>query len=321
MLPAINYDFDKIGQKVCFGSDFLKILLHGFRNFNELRVLEEGIVFAYDSLTGVLSVNVRLSILVVFIVLLYFSFVQTYPCLGRHFPKDSLSLLAKNGELPATKEDSKPGPIPAIEEYEREKLAKLKRNIGRQLMTVPTINPTTFYESPDDLERKLRVKREKETFVIVEVVQNRLGTMNFYRVKFDSGEVGYLGADGNNFEIEIKKGSLISLPKPASPKKKSLSQSRALGSQAVELVKNHPTLSDPVTGRKRSVEMRMVEEKEKSFPNLKWRYEAKEIGRNKYRVTQYGSEGGGPPLIRTWIVDLSTNEVSPENLGAKEMYR
>ena len=265
--------------------------------------------------------NVRLPILGVFIVLLYFSFVQTYPCLGRHFSKDSPSLLAKNEESPSTKEDSKPGPIPAIEEYEREKLAKLKRNIGRRLMTVPTINPATFYESPDDLERKLRVKREKETFVIVEVVQNRLGTMNFYRVKFDSGEVGYLGADGNNLEIEIKKGSLLSLSRTATSKKKSLGQSRALASQAMELVKNHPTLTDSATGRKRSVEMRMIEEKERSFPNLKWRYEAKEIGRNKYRVTQYGSEGGGPPLIRTWIVDLSTNEVSPENLGAKEMYR
>ena len=67
--------------------------------------------------------------------------------------------------------------------------------------------------------------------------------------------------------------------------------------------------------------MRMVEEKERSFPNLKWRYEAKGIGRNKYRITQYAREGGGPPLVRTWIVDLSTDEVIPENLAAKEMYR
>ncbi len=265
--------------------------------------------------------NVRLPVLVVIIVLLYFSFVQTYPCLGRHFSKDSPSLLAKNEESPSTQEDSKPGTIPAIEEYEREKLAKLKRNIGRRFLTVPTINPTTFYVSPDDLEGKLKVRREKETFVIMEVVQNRLGTMNFYRVKFDSGEVGYLSADGNNLEIEIKKGSLISLSKPATRKRESLGHSKALASQAVEWVKNHPTLADPVTGKKRSVETRMREEKEKSFPNLKWRYEAKEIGRNKYRVTQYGSEGGGPPLIRTWIVDLSTNEVIPENLAAKEMYR
>jgi hypothetical protein len=197
----------------------------------------------------------------------------------------------------------------------------MKRNIGRRFLTVPTINPAPFYESSDDLERKLTVRKEKETFVIVEVVQNRLGTMNFYRVKFDSGEVGYLAADGNNLEIEIKKGNLISLDKRANPPKKSLSQSKALASQAVELVKNHTTLTDSATGRKRSVEMRMIEEKERSFPNLKWRYEAKGIGRNKYRVTQYGREGGGPPLIRSWIVDLSTNEVNPENLAAKEMYR
>ncbi len=265
--------------------------------------------------------NIRLPILAAFIVLLYFSLVQTPPCLGRHFSEGSLSLLAKNEEPSSPKEDSKPGPIPAIEEYERQKLAKLKRNVGKRFMTVPTINPATFYESPDDLERRLRVKEEKEVFVIMKVVQNRLGTMNFYRVKFDSGEVGYLGADGNNLEIEIKKGSLISLAKKVSPKKKSLSQSKALASQAVELVKNHPTLSDPVTGRKRSVQMRMVEAKEKSYPNLKWRYEAKEIGRNKYRITQYAREGRGPPLVRTWIVDLSTDEITPENLAAKEMYR
>jgi hypothetical protein len=65
----------------------------------------------------------------------------------------------------------------------------------------------------------------------------------------------------------------------------------------------------------------MIEEKMRSFPNLKWRYEAKEIGKNKYRVTQYSGEGAGPPLIRTWIVDLSTNDINPENLAAKEMYR
>jgi hypothetical protein len=89
----------------------------------------------------------------------------------------------------------------------------------------------------------------------------------------------------------------------------------------VELVKNHLTLGDPVTSEKRSVEKRMTDEKTRSFPNLKWRYETKEIGKNRYRVTQYAGEGAGPPLIRTWIVDLSTAEVKPENLAAKEMYR
>jgi hypothetical protein len=265
--------------------------------------------------------NVRLTILIVFITFLYFSFVQTYPCLGQHSPKDSLSLMVKNEEGSSAKEDSKVAPIPAIEEYEKEKLAKLKRNIGKRFMTVPTVNSAEFYESPDDLGRKLRVKREKEGFVIMGVVQNRLGTMNFYQVKFDSGQTGYLSADGNYLEIKITEGSLMSVAKEASPKKKSLRQSKARASEAIELVKNHTTLTDPATGKKRSVEMRMVEKKTRSFSNLKWRYEAKEIGKDKYRVKQSSGEGAGPPLVRTWIVDLSTTEVNPENLAAKEMYR
>lgn len=265
--------------------------------------------------------NIHPSILTGLIVLLYSSAIQAYPLTDPHLSNKPPMLLAKNVESSATKEDSKSGLIPAVEEFEKEKLLKLKRNIGRRFMTAPTPNPAAFYESPDDLGKKLRIKREKEVFIIREVAQNRLGTMNFYRVRFDSGETGYLSADGNNLEIEIKKGSLFSLPRIAGPKKKSLSQSKTLASQALELVKNHPTLTDSATGRKMSVEIRMIEEKERSFPNLKWRYEAKEIGRNRYRVTQYAREGGGPPVIRTWIVDLSANEVNPENLAAKEMYR
>jgi hypothetical protein len=265
--------------------------------------------------------NVRLPIVIVFITFLYFSFVQTCPCLGQNSPKDSLFLLAKSEEEPSTKENSKVAPIPAIEEYEKEKLAKLKRNIGKRFMTIPTVNPAEFYESPDDTGRKLRVKREKEGFVIMEVVQNRLGTMNFYKVKFDSGQTGYLSADGNYLEIKVTEKSLVSVAKKTSPKKKSLRRSKARASEAIELVKNHTTLTDPATGKKRSVEMRMIEEKTRSFPNLKWRYNTKQIGKNKYRVTQSSGEGTGPPLVRTWIVDLSTTEVNPENLAAKEMYR
>lgn len=113
----------------------------------------------------------------------------------------------------------------------------------------------------------------------------------------------------------------MSLDKPVSSKKKSLSESKALAFRALELVKSHPTTTDSGTGKKSSVEMRMAEEKERSFPNLKWRYETKEIGKSRYRVTQNVREGAGPPLIRTWLVDLSTDEVKPENLAAKEMYR
>jgi hypothetical protein len=138
--------------------------------------------------------------------------------------------------------------------------------------------------------------------------------MNFYQVKFDTGQVGYLSADGIYLEIKIKEGSLISVPKTASTKKKSLSQSKVLSSQAVELVKNHPTPGG-------SVEKRMMDEKAKSFPYPRWRYEANEIGGNQFRVLQYVEERSAPPFVRIWTVDLSTREVRPKNLAAKEMYR
>ncbi len=252
--------------------------------------------------------KVRLLILIIFFVFLCFSFVQIQPCLGQ-----SLSLLAKNEESSSSKEDSIKGSPPSIEEYEKEKIAKMKRNIGRRLMFVRTNNPAEFYESPDDLERQLRIKREKEGFVIVEVVQNQLENMNFYRVKFDTGQIGYLSADANYLEIKIKEGKLISVPKRGSAKKKSLSQSKVLASRAVELVKNHPTPAG-------SVEKRMMDEKAKSFPYPRWKYEAKEIGGKKFRVLQYVEERSAPPFVRTWTVDLSTGKIKPENLAAKEMY-
>jgi hypothetical protein len=265
--------------------------------------------------------NIHLSILMVLIILPHFSTIPIVPLIDPSFSKNPLTLLVKNEEGVSSKGGSRDGPPPVIEEYEKEKLAKMKKNIGRRLLIVKTVNPAEFYESPDDFERKLKIKREKEGFVIMDVVQNQSGTMNFYQVKFDSGEKGYLSADGNYLEIKIKDGSLISIPKRASTGKKTLSQSRVLSSQAVELVKNHLTLADPVTGENRSVEKRMMDEKARTFPNLRWRYEAEGIGNNKYRVKQYAGEGVGPPLIRTWIVDLSTTEVKPENLAAKEMYR
>jgi hypothetical protein len=222
--------------------------------------------------------------------------------------------LAKNGEGSSPAWDSKESSLPQVEKYEKEKLAKLKRNIGRRYLTVKKINPAEFYESPDDLEKKLVIKGEKEGFVITEVVQNHLGTMNFYQVKFDTGQVGYFSADGIYLEIKTKEGGLIPVPKRASTKKRSSSQSRALASQAVELVKNHPTPGG-------SVEKRMIDEKANSFPYPKWRYEANEIRGTKFRVLQYVEERGAPPFIRKWIVDLSTKEVRPENPPAKELYR
>ncbi len=257
---------------------------------------------------------VRLPIFLGFIVFCYFSFVPTYRCLGQHSYKDSSFLLAKNGEGSSLAKDSKEGPSPGIEEYEKEKLAKLRSNIGKRFLTVKKINPAEFCESPDDLERRLMIKREKEGFVVTEVVQNHWGTMNFYQVKFDTGQIGYLSADGNYLELKIKEGSLISVPKRKSTKKKSSSQSNALASQAVELVKKHLTPAGPV-------EKRIADEQAKSFPFPRWRYEAKEIGGKKFRVLQYVEERSAPPFVRTWIVDLSTTEIKPENLAAKEMYR
>lgn len=258
--------------------------------------------------------NARLPILLGLVIFSCFSFIPTHACAGQHFYRDPSFLLAKNGGGSSPAEDSKESSPAGIEKYEKEKLAKLKGNVGRRYLTVKKINPAEFYESPDDLEKKLMIKREKEGFVITEVVQNHSGTMNFYQAKFDTGQVGYLSADGNYLEIRIKEGSLISVPKRASTKKISLGQSKALSSLAVEMVKNHPTPGG-------SVEKRMMDEKAKSFPYPRWRYEANEIGGKKFRVLQFVEERSAPPFVRKWTVDLSTREVMPENLAAKKMYR
>jgi len=251
-------------------------------------------------------VNIRLSILIFSFVLFFSSFFQIDPSLSQF-------QLARAGGGLATGKDSTVSSPPAIEEYEKEKLAKLKGNIGKRYLTVKKINPAEFYESPDELQKKLSIKREKEGFVITEVVQNRSGTMNFYQVKFDTGQMGYLSADGNYLELKMKEGSLIYAPKRKSTKKAS-GLPKGHAAQAIDLVKSHPTSAG-------SVERRMTDEKAKSFPFPRWRYEVKEMGGNKFRVLQYVEERSAPPFVRTWIVDLSTKEIKPENLPAKEMYR
>jgi hypothetical protein len=197
----------------------------------------------------------------------------------------------------------------------------MKKHIGKRFMAVRTVRPPEFYESPDNLRKKIVIK-EKEEFFIMDVVQNQLGTMNFYKVRLESGKIGYLSADGSNLEIRIKDGSIIPITKRVGKKKlPSVSASKEKASKAVELVKNHLIPSDPVSRDKRSVERRMIEVKATSSPNLKWRYEAKEIGNNKYRVTQYAEGESDRTITRTWIVDLSTAKVNPENLAAKKMYQ
>ena len=270
---------------------------------------------AYDSLGGALylhgiillrrvsSMKIRLPILIS--IVFFFSFsILTHTCLAQ---------IAKEGEGSITGKDSNISSPPGIDDYEKEKLAKFKANIGKRYLTVKKINPVEFFQTPDDLEKKLTIKREKEGFVITDVVQNPSGTMNFYQVKLDTGQIGYLSADGHYLELKIKEGSLIYTPKRRSTKKGSGGPS-ASATQAMELVRNHPT---PIG----SVEKRMSDQKAKSFPFPRWRYEAKEIGEKKFRVLQYVEERSAPVFVRTWIVDVSTKEIKPENLAAKEMYR
>jgi hypothetical protein len=209
----------------------------------------------------------------------------------------------------------------AIEDYEKEKLARYKRSIGKRFLAVRTVRPPEFYESPNDLKKKIKIK-EKEEFQVMEVVQNQSGTMNFYKVRLEGGKIGYLGADGNNLELRIKDGSIMTATKRLGKKKPPKpDQSRVKAPKAIEMVKNHLIPSDPVSKDKRSIERRMLEARATSHPKLKWRYEAKVIGNNRYRVTQIAEGESERPIFRTWTVDLSTRKVTAENQAAKDLYR
>jgi len=237
---------------------------------------------------------------------------------GQKSPSFKEGLLAepvKEGQgssEPQEKKSSK-----AIEDYEKEKLAKYKWNIGKRFLAAKTVRPPEFFASPDDLKKKIKIK-EKEEFRVMEVVQNKSGTMNFYKVRLEGGKIGYLGADGNNLEIRTKDGSII----PITPKLGKRPRTfREQGSQAIDLVKHHLIPSDPASKDKRSVERRMLETRATSHPKLRWRYEAKAIGNNRYRVTQIAEGELEDPVLRTWVVDLSTRKVTPENAAAKDFYR
>jgi hypothetical protein len=227
-------------------------------------------------------------------------------------------LLAESVEKSqGSSEQKDPKSTKTIEDFEKEKLAKYKRNIGKKFLAVKTPHPPEFYESPDDLKKKIPIK-EKEEIQIVAVVQNQRGTMNFYKVKMEGGKTGYLNADGNNLEIRTKDGSLL----PVTPKLgKKVRPSRDESSKAITLVKNHLIPSDPVSKDKRSVERRMLELRATSFPKLKWRYEAKKTGKNRYRVRQVVEGKSDRPIVRTWTVDVATRKVTAENQAAKDLYR
>jgi hypothetical protein len=202
----------------------------------------------------------------------------------------------------------------AIEEYEKEKLARFKKNIGKRFLAVKSsTRPPEFYDSPEQSAKKLNY-RDKEEFSILEVVQDQASTLHFYKVKFESGIEGYLGADAYPLDLRVKEGSLIPVTK-----RRVVKPSPA--SSAIDLVKNHSLSPGPEGGQGKSVEKRMTDAKATAYPRLKWKYEAKRIGSGLYRVTQYVEGESELPVARTWTVSLSTGKVQPENLAAKELYR
>jgi len=275
-----------------------------------------------------------LSFLMAFIILPYLSIGQITPMADGHPSKNSQAQWVRNENPSSTKdsepgsvhapEESKPESIPAIEEYEKQKLNRLKRNIGRKFLVPRAARPATFYEKPESSSGRISYK-EKEGIVITNVVGNSLGTLYFYQVKFDSGKIGYLSADAYVLDILVREGNLIPAGRvglkqlPPKIKEGPSGQTVDMSSEAVEMVKNHITTPDPVTGERKTVEMRMIDAKSK-FPNLTWRYGAKEIAPHQYRVTQYSEGGLDRQTIRTWIVDLYHVKVTPENTEARRLY-
>lgn len=166
--------------------------------------------------------------------------------------------------------------------------------------------------------------KDKERFTIPGWIQ---GNPDFYKVIFDSDKSRYL--DSIIFDASVILGSGISASNRITSEskssktvsEKSVAQSAPMSSKAIDLVKNHPTLRDPVTGKFRSVERRMIDAKQSFFPEMTWRYEAEQIGPSKFRVKQHLYDGKEFIGIREWEVDISTKKVTPSNLAAQNLYR
>jgi len=116
-------------------------------------------------------------------------------------------------------------------------------------------------------------------------------------------------------------GGVVSSDKPRERiMEKRLVQSKDPSYRAVELVKNDPTLIDPTTGKRRSVENRMLDAKSAYYPKMTWRYEARQIDKDMYTVTQHVDNGKGETFTRIWTVNISANRVAPENSAARKLY-
>lgn len=88
--------------------------------------------------------------------------------------KKELIQIAKN-EKEGLREEPRSDGDRIIEEYEREKLAKFKRNIGKRYLVIKTVRPAEFYKSPEDLDRSFTIQKEKEGFIITEVTHFKEG--------------------------------------------------------------------------------------------------------------------------------------------------
>lgn len=207
-----------------------------------------------------------------------------------------------------------------LEAYEKEKLAKWKRHVGKRYLVLQTIRPVEFFKNPEELDRGFVIQKQKEGFLITEVVQNLSGSMNFYHALFDSGEMGYLSADGNYLEIKTLEGSLIPLSPRGHKKKEEGVRPKESSHRAIELVKRHLIKIDPMTGERISVESQMKEKTKKNI-KLKWWYEAREISSRHVRVIQWSEGEERFYVIRIWRVDLLTQQVLPENESAKRMFQ
>lgn len=205
----------------------------------------------------------------------------------------------------------------------------LIREVKRMIILILIIIPTVLFALtlgvviPRLLIAETGVK-DKERFTIPDWIQ---GNPDFYEIKFDSDKSRYL--DSIIFDTSVILWSGISASDEITSESKSsktvsgksVAQSAPMSSKAIVLVKNHPTLRDPVSGKFRSVERRMIDAKQSFFPKMTWRYEAEQIRPSEFRVKQHVYDGKEFIGTREWEVDISTKKVTPSNLAAQNLYR
>lgn len=120
-------------------------------------------------------------------------------------PAQALKKSPSQGELESQR-------VEAIEKFEKEKLERMRKNVGKWFIIVKPDAALEFFDDPRSARKKIRVK-EKETFLVLEVLQNDAGDMNFYKTKMDSGRIVYLSADALYLELKVREGSIAAVLK------------------------------------------------------------------------------------------------------------